>query len=115
MGFGRDCGDARRHRVRRAVLGRVFFRALIREQNPEYVEMDILGGLGSLGIVVGGVLLAAFGIALYTVKKLIIIVPPNQAAVITGRRRALGDGTNIGYRTVSGGRTIRVPIIEEVQ
>jgi flotillin len=42
-------------------------------------------------------------------------VPPNEAAVITGRQRLLGDGTPIGYRTVTGGRTLRVPIIEEVQ
>src|SRR5687767_3620848 len=79
------------------------------------MDIPLLGSLGSLGVVVGVVLVAAFGIALYTIKRLIIIVPPNQAAVITGRRRLLGDGTQIGYRTVSGGRTIRVPIIEEVQ
>ena len=78
-------------------------------------DIPFLGALGSLGVVVGGVLVAALGIALYTIKRLIIIVPPNQAAVITGRRRALGDGTQIGYRTVTGGRTLRVPIIEEVQ
>ena len=71
--------------------------------------------LESAAVIIGGVLVAVIGIALYTIKKLIIIVPPNEAAVITGRQRLLGDGTQIGYRTVTGGRTVRVPVIEEVQ
>ncbi|HSL69455.1 MAG TPA: SPFH domain-containing protein [Longimicrobiales bacterium] len=79
------------------------------------MDIPVLGELGSLGVIIGGVLVAAFGLAMYTIKRLIVIVPPNQAAVITGRRRALDDGTQIGYRTVTGGRTLRVPIIEEVQ
>jgi flotillin len=69
----------------------------------------------SIGFIIGGVLVAVAGIALFTIKRLIIIAPPNEAAVITGRRRSLDDGTAIGYRTVTGGRSLRVPIIEEVQ
>ena len=69
----------------------------------------------SAAAIIGGVIVAVIGIALYTIKRLMIIVPPNEAAVITGRQRLLGDGTQIGYRTVTGGRTLRVPIIEEVQ
>jgi flotillin len=68
-----------------------------------------------IGVIIGGVLFAVASIALITVKRLMIIAPPNAAAVITGRRRALDDGTQIGYRTVTGGRSLRVPIIEEVQ
>jgi len=75
-------------------------------------ELEILN---NLGVIVGGVTLAVIGLALYTIRKLIVIVPPNEAAVITGRRRKLEDGTSIGYRTVTGGRTLRVPIIEQVQ
>ncbi len=71
--------------------------------------------LPSMGIIIGGVLVAVAGIALLTIKRLMIIVPPNAAAVITGRRRTLDDGTQIGYRTVTGGRSMRVPLIEEVQ
>jgi flotillin len=69
----------------------------------------------SAAAVIGGVIVAVIGIAMYTIKRLMIIVPPNSAAVITGRQRVLDDGTGIGYRTVTGGRTLRVPIIEEVQ
>ena len=58
----------------------------------------------SAAVIIGGVIVAVVGIALYTIKRLIIIVPPNSAAVITGRQRLLGDGTQIGYRTVTCGR-----------
>ncbi len=56
---------------------------------------------------------AIFAVA--TVRALIVIVPPNRAAVITGRNRLLPDGQSIGYRSVIGGRTLRLPIVEAVQ
>jgi flotillin len=65
-------------------------------------------------LIAAGVVVAAIVVLLMTIKSLIVIVPPNAAAVITGRSRQLADGRGVGYRTVIGGRTIRVPIIEEV-
>jgi flotillin len=53
-------------------------------------------------------------IAIKVIQTLIIIVPPNRAAVITGRRRVSEGGDAIGYRAVIGGRTLRIPIIEKV-
>ena len=67
-----------------------------------------------LGIIIGGVLLAVALVAILTIKALSVIMPPNMAAVITGRRRTLADGLEVGYRTVTGGRTLRIPIIEQV-
>jgi flotillin len=67
------------------------------------------------GVIVGGVILTVVALLVFTIARLIIIVPPNMAAAITGRMRALADGTTVGYRTVTGGRTVRVPIIEKVQ
>ncbi len=69
----------------------------------------------SAALVMGGVIVGVIAVALFTIKKLLIIAPPNFAAVITGRQRLLDDGTKIGYRTVSGGRSLRVPLIEQVQ
>lgn len=65
-------------------------------------------------LIAAGVVLGAIVALLVTVKALIVIVPPNTAAVITGRSRILTDGRGVGYRTVIGGRTLRVPIIEQV-
>jgi flotillin len=65
-------------------------------------------------LVAGGFVVGALVVLLATIKALIVIVPPNRAAVITGRSRQLTDGRGVGYRTVIGGRTLRIPIIEQV-
>lgn len=69
----------------------------------------LIGPAFAAGIVVGAVL-----VLVATIKSLIVIVPPNSAAIITGRSRQMADGRGVGYRTVIGGRTLRVPIIEDV-
>jgi flotillin len=60
-------------------------------------------------VVLGFVALFLVLAAIVTVKNLIVIVPPNQAVVITGRRSG-----NKTYKTIRGGRAVRVPIIEKV-
>lgn len=47
-------------------------------------------------------------------KTLIVIVPPNRVAVISGRDRQLSDGRKVGYRVIKGGRTVRIPMVERV-
>ncbi|MDH4143630.1 MAG: SPFH domain-containing protein [Acidimicrobiia bacterium] len=69
--------------------------------------MDILSAL--LVLIVGAALLAVFA-----VKSLIIICPPNMVAIVSGRNRMLSDGRRVGYRVIKGGRTLRIPLIERV-
>lgn len=73
--------------------------------------------MGTALFSLGGVafLIVMIVLLIVTVKQLLIIVPPNMVAVITGRQRALTDGTSVGYRVVRGGRTIRIPILEQAQ
>lgn len=66
-------------------------------------------------LIAGGLVVGAIAVLLATVKALIVIVPPNTAAIITGRNRQLADGRGVGYRAVIGGRTLRMPIIEHVE
>jgi len=70
--------------------------------------------LSQVGLVLGGVVLALILLIILTIKNLIVIVPPNIAAIITGRKRVAEEGGTVGYRTVMGGRTMRIPIIEQV-
>jgi flotillin len=62
----------------------------------------------------GGVALLLFGALVYTVRSLIVICLPNEMVVITGRRRTLEDGREVGFRVLHGGRTLRIPVIEKV-
>ncbi len=69
-----------------------------------------------MGIAVATALLlvAVAVVVLAAMKSLVVICPPNQIAVISGRTRSLTDGREIGYRVLRGGRTFRVPLLEEV-
>jgi flotillin len=68
-------------------------------------------------IVIAIVLIVVVGllIALMLLSKNYIKVSPNQAAVISGRTRRLGDGTTVGYRQVRGGATLVIPFLEKVE
>ncbi|MGB5760714.1 MAG: SPFH domain-containing protein [Acidimicrobiales bacterium] len=59
------------------------------------------------------VVVAVFA-AVFAVKSLIIICPPNRVAVVSGRSRVLSDGRKVGYRVIKGGRTVRIPLVEKV-
>ncbi len=68
-----------------------------------------------MGWLIGAVALVAIILAaVAAIKSLIVIVPPNQVAVISGRNRGLPDGRTVGYRVIKGGRTLRVPLLEKV-
>ena len=75
------------------------------------MNQDLIAGAVALAFT----LLVVITVAILTLKSLIVIVPPNMAAVLTGRNRKLPSGEMIGYRSVIGGRIFRVPIIETVQ
>ncbi len=74
--------------------------------NPELINGGFALAVAILVVVV---------VAVTTLRALIVIVPPNRAAVLTGRERKLISGETVGYRSVIGGRTLRVPIVESVQ
>lgn len=66
-----------------------------------------------VGIV--ALIVIALLIVLMLLSKNYIKVSPNQAAVISGRTRRLGDGTTVGYRQVRGGATLVIPFLEKVE
>src|SRR5206468_7968019 len=43
-----------------------------------------------------------------------IKVPPNRAAIFSGRKRKTADGRVVGYRIVRGGAALRIPLLEKV-
>ncbi len=65
------------------------------------------------GVIAGAIVLALL-IALWLFSSNYIKVPPNQAAVFSGRKRKLPDGRFIGYRLVKGGASLRIPLLETV-
>jgi len=71
-----------------------------------------MGELGTLPLIIGGVVALAILALVVTLKNFIVLVRPNMVAVITGRTG--GDEAAKNYRFVSGGRTFRIPVIQDV-
>ncbi|HSE38159.1 MAG TPA: flotillin family protein, partial [Blastocatellia bacterium] len=59
-------------------------------------------------------ILLALLIVMWLFARNYIKVPPNAAAVFSGRKRKLPDGRVVGYRLVRGGAALRIPLLEKV-
>ncbi len=74
---------------------------------------------GELGVLVIVALFVAVVVAilaaLWMISGFYIKVSPNKAAVISGKKRKLADGTYVGYRLVRGGATLVKPFLEKVE
>ena len=64
-------------------------------------------------MVIAGVLVLAAVAGVLIIRTLICICQPNEALVISGTRRRMGDRI-LGYRLILGGRGIRIPMLERV-
>jgi flotillin len=61
-------------------------------------------------------LLIFFGIgAFWFITSFLCICKPNEVVILSGMKRKSKDGQEVGYRVVSGGRAIRIPILETVK
>ncbi|MFA5512372.1 MAG: SPFH domain-containing protein [Candidatus Kapaibacterium sp.] len=70
----------------------------------DFLELLIpLAGIGALALV----------IILITISRLLLIAHPNEVIILSGRKRKLENGETVGYRTIRGGRTIKVPLLEK--
>lgn len=61
--------------------------------------------------------LSIFGVILILcfLKSFLSICNPNEVLILSGRKRRIKDGQEVGYRVLSGGRAIRIPIVETVK
>lgn len=63
--------------------------------------------------IVFGVLVASLIAAWVIINNLLYICGPNEVLVFSGAARQV-EGRSVGYRTVKGGRSIRIPLLETV-
>ncbi len=67
--------------------------------------MEVLG-------VIGGVALLALIAIVFSVKSLIVICQPSEVVVFSGPNKK--PGQRVGYRSIRGGRGLRIPLLEVV-
>jgi len=68
--------------------------------------------MAELIVVLGMVVLLLALTAVAFVSRFLLICEPDEVIVLSGRRRRLPDGSEIGYRVIRGGRALRVPVME---
>ncbi len=84
-----------------------------------------IAGLIIVSIVVGGgpavilvplaALLVTVAALFFVMSQLLYVAAPNEVLVISGRRTRGVDGSLRGYRTVRGGRALKLPLLEQVE
>ena len=67
----------------------------------------IAGGLGFAALIAFWILLAIF-------RAFVVICRPNEFLVISGAKRKLADGREIGFRTENAGWVLRRPIVQKI-
>ena len=63
-------------------------------------------------VVVGAVGLVLVFTVVTFISRFLLICQPNEVIVLSGRRRRMADGSEVGYRVIRGGRALRIPIME---
>ena len=78
----------------------------------------LAGGLLAAGLqihaAVVGVFAAMSAAMVAMLSRVVYIIPPGAAAVISGRQRRVAGGRTVGYRIAIGGRVVVMPIIERI-
>ena len=59
------------------------------------------------------VAVVAFGFILYTLKSLLVVSSPNEVIILSGSSNHV-EGRAVGYRSIRGGRAVRIPLLERV-
>lgn len=64
-------------------------------------------------MVLGLTAVVVIGFVVYTLKNLLLVSSPNEVLVLSGGTHSI-PGREVGYRSVRGGRAVRVPLLERV-
>ncbi len=88
--------------------------AQVETKLPIEIQQNQLGGLLGTSLPIA---LGIFGTVLiiWFLKSCLCVCKPNEVLVISGRKWKTKDGQEVGYRVMSGGRAIRIPIVEKVR
>jgi flotillin len=57
--------------------------------------------------------LVVVGFVFYTLKNLLLVSSPSEALILSGGQHPI-EGRTVGYRSIRGGRVVRIPLLERV-
>jgi flotillin len=77
-------------------------------------EGSWLGTALLIGVPIVGVV-AVGAVGTWFLKSFLCICKPNEIVVLAGRKHKTSQGREVGYRVLTGGRALRIPVLETVQ
>ncbi|AKT39010.1 flotillin family protein [Chondromyces crocatus] len=57
--------------------------------------------------------LLVVSLLVYTLKSLLVVSSPNEVVILSGSENQV-EGRTVGYRSIRGGRAVRIPLLESV-
>jgi flotillin len=78
-------------------------------QDGSWLGTAILIGVPIVGVVAVG------AVSTWFLKSFLCICKPNEIVVLAGRKHKTSQGREVGYRVLTGGRSLRIPVLETVQ
>lgn len=69
--------------------------------------------IGQIVVILGLTAAVVIGFIVYTLKNLLLVSNPSEVLILSGGTHAV-EGRSVGYRSIRGGRAVRVPLLERV-
>ncbi len=69
--------------------------------------------IGQVIVILGLTAAVVIGFIVYTLKNLLLVSNPSEALILSGGSHPV-EGRTVGYRSIRGGRAVRVPLLERV-
>lgn len=87
-------------------------QVLIAQSQPPSTSNNNTMGVTAFSLVF---LIFVSGLAIWFLNSFLCICKPNEVVIISGRKRTNKQGKTVGYRVLTGGRGISIPIMETVK
>ena len=91
--------------TKEAMVARVEIPQLMQNAGLEGLFIPMMVSLGIFGTI----------ILVWFFNSFLCVCKPNEVVVLSGRKRRTASGQEVGYRVLTGGRSIRIPILETVK
>lgn len=69
--------------------------------------------IGQIIVILGLTAVVVIGFIVYTLKNLLLVSNPSEVLILSGGSHEV-EGRTVGYRSIRGGRAVRVPLLERV-
>ena len=69
--------------------------------------------IGQIIVILGLTAAVVIGFIVYTLKNLLLVSNPSEVLILSGGTHTV-EGRTVGYRSIRGGRAVRVPLLERV-